>query len=167
EERVVLILVGLIGSGKSTFATSLEKHLPNFVRCNQDELGDRRSVEDLARASLSQGLSVCVDRTNFNPAQRRYWINIAHEFPGTLVWVIVFDTPYEECARRLQQRTSHPTIKTPEQGMSVLARFASDFQAPVADEGFDRMIYFHTSEQTQPEYSQSQIAAVLQKIRDS
>ncbi|PPQ66665.1 hypothetical protein CVT26_009419 [Gymnopilus dilepis] len=28
-------------------------------------------------------------------SQRSYWINIAREFPGTTVWVIVFDTPYE------------------------------------------------------------------------
>ncbi len=28
-------------------------------------------------------------------SQRAYWINIAREFPGTSVWVIVFDTPYE------------------------------------------------------------------------
>ncbi|KAK7445415.1 hypothetical protein VKT23_014832 [Stygiomarasmius scandens] len=167
QERVLLICVGLIGSGKSTFAISLEKHFPNFVRCNQDELGDRRSVENRARASLNEGRSVCIDRTNFNPAQRRYWIDIAHEFPGTLIWVIVFDTPYEECTQRLQLRTSHPTIKNPEQAMSVLARFASDFQAPVAVEGFDRMIYLRSSEQAHPEYSQSQVTTVLQSIRDS
>jgi len=63
--------------------------------------------------------------------------------------------------------TSHPTIKNPEQEMSVLAQFASDFQAPVAVEGFDRMIYLCSSEQAHPEYSQSQVTTVLQSIRDS
>lgn len=95
EGQVVLILCGLIGSGKSTFAESLQSHFPQFRRCNQDDLGDRRRVEHLARDSLSQGLSVCIDRTNFNESQRSYWIDIAHEFPGTAIWVIVFDTPYE------------------------------------------------------------------------
>jgi hypothetical protein len=86
EGQVVLILCGLIGSGKvsynfhisamisliffssvqSTFAESLQSHFPQFRRCNQDDLGDRRRVEHLARGSLSQGLSVCIDRTNFN-----------------------------------------------------------------------------------------------------
>ncbi|KAF5355250.1 hypothetical protein D9758_006029 [Tetrapyrgos nigripes] len=184
QERIVLILVGLIGSGKvvecpmlqpqltcnttqSSFATSLERHFPNFVRCNQDELGDRRRVEALARESLSEGLSVCIDRTNFNPSQRRYWIDIAHEFPGSQIWVIVFDTPYEVCAERLRQRTAHPTITSPEQGLSVLARFASDFQAPVAEEGFDRMISFHSSEHPRPEYSHSDVTSILQRLRDS
>ncbi|OJT08284.1 hypothetical protein TRAPUB_823 [Trametes pubescens] len=84
-KQVVLILVGLIGSGKSTFAEALERYFPDFRRCSQDELGDRRSVEALARRSLRDGLSV----------QRANWINIAREFPQAEPWVIVFDTPYE------------------------------------------------------------------------
>ncbi|RDB23824.1 hypothetical protein Hypma_009019 [Hypsizygus marmoreus] len=95
RERVVLILCGLVASGKSTFAEQLQQHYPQFHRCNQDVLGDRRQVERLARETLAQGHSVCIDRTNFNAAQRSYWIKIAREFPGTSIWVIVFDTPYE------------------------------------------------------------------------
>jgi len=53
---------------QSTFAQALEEHYPQFRRCNQDDLGDRRSVEQLARRSLSEGKSVCIDRTNFNAA---------------------------------------------------------------------------------------------------
>ena len=53
-------------SMKSTFAQALENHYPKFRRCNQDDLGDRRSVEVLARRSLQEGLSVCIDRGNFD-----------------------------------------------------------------------------------------------------
>ena len=70
----------------------------------------------MARDALNHGLSVCIDRQNFDarcvlrPAlsqlwphsahltphrQRATWIDIAGEFPGTVVHVIVFDTPYE------------------------------------------------------------------------
>jgi hypothetical protein len=52
---------------QSTFAAALQQHFPQFQRCNQDDLGDRRQVENLARATLSDGHSVCIDRTNFNP----------------------------------------------------------------------------------------------------
>ncbi|KAG6868414.1 hypothetical protein C0993_003358 [Termitomyces sp. T159_Od127] len=87
DGQVVLILCGLVGSGKvcrtrnhivgaaltvfalqSTFATQLQEHYPKFHRCNQDELGDRRQVEQLARDCLARGLSVCIDRTNFDAA---------------------------------------------------------------------------------------------------
>jgi len=71
QHQVVIILTGLIGSGKSTFALALQKHYPNFVRCNQDDLGDRRAVESKVRQALSQGKSVCVDRTNFDASAGR------------------------------------------------------------------------------------------------
>jgi len=90
---VVLVLVGLIASGKvrrcairevrallmyhqSTFAQALEHHFPEYRRCNQDDLGNRRLVENLARQSLREGMSVCVDRTNFN-AQ---WVELPESF---------------------------------------------------------------------------------------
>jgi len=167
EEKVVLILCGLIASGKSTFAESLEVYFPKFRRCNQDDLGDRRKVEQLARSSLAQGMSVCIDRTNFNASQRSYWIEIAREFPGTLIWVIVFDTPYEICAARLRHRTSHPTIKSPEEGLPILSRFATDFQYPNAREGYDRIIYVKPADHPSVSYSRQDISAFLHRVRNS
>ena len=87
--QVVLILVGLVGSGKvnglfmtllpcffpifmshlyqSTFAEALQWHCPHWKRCNQDDLGgNRKNVEHLARVSLRKGFSVCIDRTNLD-----------------------------------------------------------------------------------------------------
>jgi len=165
---IVLVLVGLIASGKSTFAQALEHHFPKYRRCNQDDLGNRRLVENLVRKTLSEGLSVCVDRTNFDAQQRSHWINIAREFPGTSVWVIVFDTPYETCATRLRARTCHPTIKSAEDGLSILARFASDLRLPTPDEGYERIIRLTLEDQPlSPEYSHDQVAAILQRLRDS
>jgi len=165
--QIVLILSGLIGSGKSTFAVELQRHFPQFIRCNQDDLGNRGKVENLARNELRTGMSVCIDRTNFNPPQRAYWIKIAGEFPGTLIWLIVFDTPYETCAARLRERISHPTIKGPEQGLSVLARFANDFQYPHPDEGYNRIVYLGTADQPGLTYSRSQVSNILQRLWDS
>jgi len=167
EEKVVLILVGLVGSGKSSYATALEQYFPyRWRRCNQDDLGSRYQVEALARNSLRDGLSVCIDRTNIDQGQRAHWINIAHEFPGTLIYAIVFDTPYEECASRLRQRTSHPTIHGPEQGLSVLSRFARDFRQPAAYEGFDCIISLKPSD-TKLNYSSAEISDILLRVQSS
>ncbi|KAJ6485905.1 P-loop containing nucleoside triphosphate hydrolase protein, partial [Mycena sanguinolenta] len=164
--QVVLILVGLIGSGKSTFAQALQEHFPNLVRCNQDDLGDRRAVEHLARHSLRNGSSVCIDRTNFDASQRAHWIKIAREFPGTSIWVLVFDTPKDVCASRLRTRTEHPTIKDPVDALSILDRFSSQYRAPSKEEGYDRILYLQPSEQ-EVEYSHSTLAAILQRTRDA
>ncbi|KZT00666.1 P-loop containing nucleoside triphosphate hydrolase protein, partial [Laetiporus sulphureus 93-53] len=166
-QQVVLLLVGLVGSGKSTFAQALEAHLPHFRRCNQDDLGDRHAVEELARRTLVEGLSVCIDRTNFDERQRATWINIAREFPGTQVWVLVFDTPYEVCAERLRHRADHPTIKTPEVGLSVLARFSSQFRAPAPHEGHQRLLALRPADHPAPEYAREDVLAILRRVRDA
>ncbi|KAF9477768.1 P-loop containing nucleoside triphosphate hydrolase protein [Pholiota conissans] len=167
QGKVLLILCGLIASGKSTFAEALQDHYPQFCRCNQDDLGNRRRVEQLAYETLNQGLSACIDRTNFNASQRSYWIEIAREFPGTAIWAIVFDTPYEVCAERLKTRTGHPTILNADQGLSVLSHFAADFQYPTAREGFDRILYVKPSDHPASVYTRSDITAILQRVQDS
>jgi hypothetical protein len=63
--------------------------------------------------------------------------------------------------------TSHPTIKSPEQGLSVLSRFAADFQYPAAHEGHERIISLKPRDHTSPVYSRSEIAAILQHVHDS
>ncbi|KAK7031374.1 P-loop containing nucleoside triphosphate hydrolase protein [Favolaschia claudopus] len=165
-KQVVLILVGLIGSGKSTFAQALQEHFPEIRRCNQDDLGDRRAVEHQARLSLQNGSSVCIDRTNFDASQRAHWIRIAREFSGTLVWVLVFDTPKDICASRLQTRTGHPTIASPQDGLEILDRFSSLYRPPSAAEGYDRILYLQPSEQEMV-YSPSSLTAILQRVRDA
>ncbi|KAF9447515.1 hypothetical protein P691DRAFT_706666 [Macrolepiota fuliginosa MF-IS2] len=172
QDKIVLILCGLIASGKSTFAEALQIHFPQFRRCNQDDLGSRQAVERAAREFLDLGYSVCIDRTNFDAAQRSHWIKIAHEFPGTLVWVIVFDTPYEICAERLRQRTSHPTIQSAEQGLRILSRFAHDFRHPDPREGYDHILYLTQSDTPISRcpatyYIKSEISAILRRVRGS
>ncbi|KAG1741121.1 P-loop containing nucleoside triphosphate hydrolase protein [Suillus lakei] len=165
--RTMLILVGLVASGKSTFAQALERHFPQFRRCNQDELGTRQRVESLAHRTLREGLSPCIDRCNFDAIQRSHWINIARQFPGTSISVIVFDTPYQVCSARLQERTSHPTIKDPQQGQSILARFASDLQFPGPTEGHDHILYLKPADHPRPEYTSEDIGLILQRLQAS
>ncbi|KAG1746676.1 P-loop containing nucleoside triphosphate hydrolase protein [Suillus paluster] len=166
--RTMLILVGLVASGKSTFAQALERHFPlQFRRCNQDELGTRQRVESLAHRTLREGLSPCIDRTNVDALQRSHWINIARSFPGTSISVIVFDTPYQVCSSRLWERSSHPTIKDPQQGQSILARFASDLQFPQPNEGHDHILYLKPSDHLHPEYTREDIDLILQRLHDS
>ncbi|KZT55829.1 P-loop containing nucleoside triphosphate hydrolase protein [Calocera cornea HHB12733] len=163
SEQVLLVLCGLIGSGKSTFAKALQQHFPDFIRCNQDELGNRHAVEQLAIDSLQKGLSVCIDRTNVDPSQRRYWIEIAQLFPGTQIWALAFNTSKEVCAERLAGRLNHPTIKTHQQALEVLDRFAWQYKPPSYAEGFDRILVLSDGARG---YAKEDIANLLDHIRD-
>jgi len=163
--RIVVILVGLVGSGKSTFANALQYHY-GFVRCNQDEMGgQRRKVEDKCRRALVQGRNVVIDRTNIDSRQRAIWTNMARQFNNTVVWCISMATPYENCAERLKVRKSHPTIQSPVIALQVLQRFASELEPPSPMEGFDRM--YELLPNDQPTYTRQDLAKILCEIQES
>lgn len=63
--------------------------------------------------------------------------------------------------------TAHPTIKSTEQGLSVLARFAAEFEHPHPDEGYHRIIYLKASDHLGPIYSRSDVSAILRRVWDS
>lgn len=51
--------------------------------------------------------------------------------------------------------------------MSILTRFAADFQHPTMREGLDRILYFKPSDHTSPEYTRTDVASILRRVRDS
>lgn len=63
--------------------------------------------------------------------------------------------------------TGHPTILNPQQGLSVLSRFAADFQHPTAREAFDRILYVSPSDHPSSVYTRPDIAAILRRVDDS
>jgi adenylate kinase family enzyme len=50
----MLVLVGLPGSGKTTFATKLAATLPEWKRVNQDDLGSRPACEHATKRHISK-----------------------------------------------------------------------------------------------------------------
>jgi len=110
-EQVMLLLVGIPGSGKSTFAYSLEKAMPwRYRRINQDSLGTRKKCESLCRNSLKSGYSVVIDRCNFDSKQRLHFVKIATEL-NIPVDSIQFNIAVEKCIERCTSRKFHETIK--------------------------------------------------------
>lgn len=90
-EPFLVLLVGLPGSGKSTFAQSLVASMPNkFSRINQDELKTRPKCERKLKQVLSVSSSssaqsrLCpiIDRCNFDAHQRSTWYRLAGEASG-------------------------------------------------------------------------------------
>ncbi|MCO5572053.1 hypothetical protein L7F22_025804 [Adiantum nelumboides] len=118
QGRRVIVLCGLVGSGKSSFARALQTHFPRYVRCNQDELGSRQKVQLAAEAALRSRVDsvrdgsepgtstqaaeprafadkvAVIDRTNIDEGHRKPWVDMADQF-GVDAEAMMFDTPYE------------------------------------------------------------------------
>jgi predicted kinase len=129
-EQFMLILTGIPGSGKSTFAESLVSDKPYiYVRVNQDALGSRGACEELTMTVLEEGKCPIIDRCNFDPKQRRNFLNIAESF-HVPVDCIVFQFPMDLCIRRCQERRNHETITT-QNAAGIVRLMMRQFSPPV------------------------------------
>lgn len=132
------VLVGLPGSGKSTWAKRAAEKNGSLVIC-QDELGGREACIQACAKALAEGRSVIIDRTNIDKRQRAYWVRLAKQYKVKHVVCLMFDIDSEVCLQRVLTRQGHPTIneKVPEdRRRQIVRRFASDLVKPDSDEGF-------------------------------
>ena len=126
----MILLVGIPGSGKSTFAKMLTDRQPSkYVRINQDELGNRRECERLCRNALARGQVPIIDRCNFDLTQRRHFLSIASE-ARVPVDCVVFSYPADVCVARCQDRQGHETI-TRSNAAGVVRMMERQFSPPV------------------------------------
>jgi adenylate kinase family enzyme len=105
----IVIIVGLPGSGKTSFATRLVAN--GFVRISQDDMG-RKKCEAMARQCASDNKRVVLDRCNVTSADRIEWLGMMKRRDSTQhVAAVFFDFDQKTCVERVYDRTNHPTIK--------------------------------------------------------
>lgn len=141
----LILLVGIPGSGKSTYAKNYIKQNVNTIHLSSDGIraelygdesiqgnpGDifslmqRRAVE-----ALNNGKDVIYDATNITRKDRSCIINICPKFIKIechIIWA-----PIEECIKR--DATRDRTV-----GKEVIDKMLKKFQAPYYDEGIDEI----------------------------
>jgi len=112
SKPVLLLLVGVQGSGKSTFSLELERAgASEWTRINQDSIkagakGTRKECERAARECLSNGRNCIIDRMNLTPDQRQSFIFIASVL-GCKVHVVVLNLDPQLCSHRVANRKDH------------------------------------------------------------
>ncbi|HKX31544.1 MAG TPA: AAA family ATPase [Blastocatellia bacterium] len=126
-----VILIGVQGSGKSTFCR--ERFFETHVRINLDMLKTRRREALLLRACLEAKQRFVVDNTNVTAADRQRYIGPASA-AGFTVTGYFFNSRLEDALKRNRQRTGKSRI--PERGVIGTYR---RLELPQLSEGFDRL----------------------------
>uniref|UniRef100_A0A7S3JWI1 tRNA ligase kinase domain-containing protein n=1 Tax=Aureoumbra lagunensis TaxID=44058 RepID=A0A7S3JWI1_9STRA len=142
KQSVIVVPVGLPGSGKSTYFFNILTKLPFVHRYCQDVLGNIKTVKDhVIECVRAPGNLIYVDRTNINRAQRKHWIDIAHS-NSALVVALIFSTDISTCITRASNRSQHEgglDSRNPQKCSQVIRTIERVCNAVSADEGFDKI----------------------------
>lgn len=137
----IVLLVGLPGSGKSTWASGKQGVLSSdSLRELLSDDPDNQTIHPLVfrvlRSLLKHRLALMrpvtyIDATNLTPNERSPYFKIAGE-SGAAVEAVFFDVPVKECIRRNRLRGRI----VPDE---VILNMAKRLVAPAAGEGFSRI----------------------------
>lgn len=142
-KKILCVLVGISGSGKSTYANGLKTSLKaelvetDAIRIeltgNAEDQSKNWHVFALAKKRvndyLSQGKNVIIDATSLNALDRKDWIDIGKANNAELRAYFI-DTPVSMCKSQNNKRAR----KVPEW---VIDKQANKLFAPTKSEGFD------------------------------
>ena len=131
----LVLLIGLQGSGKSTFyrRTFASTH----VLVSKDNFRNNRRPQrrqmHLIEEALKQGHSVVVDNTNPTLEDRAAITGLAKAH-GATICGFYFDAPLADCLERNRRRSSKARV--PDAALHITSK---RMRPPLVDEGFDRL----------------------------
>ena len=132
-QKTVAIMMGIQGSGKSTF---YERHLSgNYVRVNLDTLKTRHREGSLIEKCIGEGKSFAIDNTNPTRADRARYIALA-KANGYRVVGYFMQSRIKDCIARNALREGDARI--PEK---AIAATSNRLEIPSLDEGFDELYF--------------------------
>lgn len=136
----LIVLSGLPGSGKTTFAKNLASKLTDNAanyevdHINQDAIGGRDAFENAlgpaGKTILRNGKHLLiVDRCNARKKDRKDVLELLHNPEKDQIMFIHFSTSEELCMQRIEQRFDHLTLK-PEEGRRAVRHFSEILEMP-------------------------------------
>ena len=139
-KRTMILMMGLQGSGKSTFCREILGN--TYVYVNLDTLKTRHREKLLIQECMEQGKSFIVDNTNPTKEDRLRYIPIA-EAAGYRVIGYFMESKLKDCIARNEQRQGTARIPS-----MAIAATSNRLQIPSYDEGFDELYFVKNDGQT-------------------
>ena len=131
--KTVVILMGLQGSGKSTF---YKLHLADdFVRVNLDSLKTRYKEKLLIEECITLQKSFAVDNTNPTRADRERYIAMAKEHGYHIVGYFM-ESKIKDCIARNALREGKARVPN-----TAIAATSNKLEIPSYEEGFDELYF--------------------------
>ncbi|KAL7095283.1 hypothetical protein ACP275_10G013800 [Erythranthe tilingii] len=145
-KAIVLLLVGLPGSGKSTFCDEVVKVYRRrpWVRVCQDTInkgkaGTKIQCLSAATNALKEGKNVIIDRCNINREQRADFLKLGSA--QTEKHAVVLNLPTKLCISRSVERTEHEGNLYGVKAAAVVNQMVPKKELPKLSEGFDRITF--------------------------
>ena len=132
KEKTLIILIGLQGSGKSTFYRT---HLADYVHVNLDTQKNRTAEWELVEDCLASGKSLVIDNTNASLAERARYIQPARA-AGYRIEGYFLSSKFDECMARNAKREGKACVPK-----VALAATKKRLVYPSLAEGFDALYY--------------------------
>ena len=140
QGQVVIVLVGMISSGKSTWA---RQHYYNFFRVDGDTMKTSPKIVAALRAALDRCQNVLVDATNVTIERRK---DILDECRRRMikVYAVVFKIPLPICMQRRTKREAaklaggEAVAHIPDVAFYTLNK---KYVEPGLAEGFEAIVY--------------------------
>ena len=141
------MLVGIPGSGKSTYAIKLKekyrKDNKNINIFSSDDMRDEGIEENVlfdtlhnsVFKSLEEGVDCVYDATNLNRKRRMNFLRLLKNYKCKKICVCKL-TPFETCMERNEKRRAERIV--PEYAMH---RMLKNFEIPMMEEGFNEVLY--------------------------
>ena len=128
EEKEVVIMIGMPGSGKSSFC---KKHLPNYKLICGDIFKTQPKMIKESKKYIKNH-SIIFDGTNGTSKKRKIYIDFAHE-NNRKVKCIWMNTPIEQCIEQIKKRKTEGGHYVPKVALYAYQKY---FNIPTENEGF-------------------------------
>ena len=132
EQKSMFIMMGIQGSGKSTFCS---RFLPDAVRVNLDTLHTRNKEALLIADCLEKSCDYVVDNTNPAREDRARYIPKAKE-AGYRVIGYFMQSRIQDCIQRNAQRIGKERVPD-----GAIAMTSNKLEMPSYEEGFDELYF--------------------------